>query len=188
MQKDMPAYSEIVKKIVSKLPCNGYMLEIATGTGAIALEIAEHVKSIEAVDISPKMIEIAKKKAQDMGILNINFSVQDACSLPYDKKSFDAVIISNTLHIMPCPDKALEEIKRVLKKGGILFAPTFVHANSLKAKILSRLVSVTGFKAYHKWTKESYCDYIEANGFDIIESAMIKASFPLAYVCACIKS
>lgn len=41
--------------------------------------------------------------------------------------TFDVVVIANALHIMPAPDPAMKEIYRVLKKGGILFAPTFVY-------------------------------------------------------------
>lgn len=47
------------------------------------------------------------------------FSVQDATSLPYTSGTFDAVVISNALHIMPEPEKALKEIRRVLKSGDI---------------------------------------------------------------------
>ena len=51
-------------------------------------------------------------------------------------KSFDVVIVSNALHIVPQPEKALREIKRVLKDDGVLIAPTFTHAeNSFPGKV-----------------------------------------------------
>ena len=57
-------------------------------------------------------------------------------SLPYASKSFDVVIVSNALHIVPQPEKSLREIKRVLKDDGVLIAPTFTHAeNSFLGKI-----------------------------------------------------
>lgn len=56
--------------------------------------------------------------------------------LPYADRSFDVVIVSNALHIVPQPEKALQEIGRVLKDDGVLVAPTFTHAeNSLSGKI-----------------------------------------------------
>ena len=56
--------------------------------------------------------------------------------LPYADKSFDVVIVSNALHIVPQPEKALQEIKRVLKEDGVLIAPTFTHAgNSFSGKV-----------------------------------------------------
>ena len=50
--------------------------------------------------------------------------------LPYADKSFDVVIVSNALHIVPQPEKALAEIRRVLKDDGVLIAPTFTHAEN----------------------------------------------------------
>ena len=50
----------------------------------------------------------------------------DATALPYADDSFDAVLIANALHVMPEPEKALREIDRVLRPGGILIAPNFM--------------------------------------------------------------
>ena len=67
------------------------------------------------------MIRQAKKQVHSS---RLHFSVQDATQLPYGPESFDAVVISNALHVMPHPEKALAEAWRVLKPGGWLFAPT----------------------------------------------------------------
>ena len=50
--------------------------------------------------------------------------------LPYADKSFDVVIVSNALHIVPQPEKALAEIHRILRDDGVLIAPTFTHAET----------------------------------------------------------
>ncbi|MPM84649.1 Ubiquinone/menaquinone biosynthesis C-methyltransferase UbiE [bioreactor metagenome] len=64
------------------------VLEIATGTGLIAVNVANSVESIIATDFSPKMIETAKKKgAPD----NVHFSVEDATALSFPDHIFDAV-------------------------------------------------------------------------------------------------
>ncbi len=118
-----------------------------------------------------------------MGISNVRFSVQDAYSLAYDAESFDIVIVSNTLHIMPRPEKALEEIKRVLKPDGMLIAPTFVHAETKKAAVLSRLLSVTGFRAYHRWTRCSYIRFLQDSGFTVEDTEMLPTPFPFVYCC-----
>ena len=56
--------------------------------------------------------------------------------LPYAEESFEVVIVSNALHIVPQPEKALAEIRRVLKNDGVLIAPTFTHAgNSFSGKV-----------------------------------------------------
>ena len=66
---------------------------------------------------------------------------------------FDVVVIANALHIMPQPEKALNEIHRVLKKDGILFAPTFVYERGYP-KLPIWLMEKAGFKTYHKWQSE----------------------------------
>ena len=184
MKKDMDAYRIMIDKIIRTLSPNKKVLEVATGTGFIALGISNHLKQIDAVDFSPEMIGVAKTKAQKKGISNIRFGVQDATALSFPSSSFDAVIIANTLHIMPESEKALGEIRRVLKTDGKLIAPTFVHAGSRKAALLSRLMSITGFHAYHKWTQQSYHAFLKKNGFAVLDAALLNASFPLAYVAA----
>ncbi|WP_368260376.1 class I SAM-dependent methyltransferase, partial [Clostridium paraputrificum] len=157
------------------------MLELATGTGLIALRIADKVKYLEATDFSEEMIKEAKRKERPN---NLNFSVEDACDLPYGSKTFDCVLISNALHIMPKPEEALSNIKRVLKDEGILIAPTFTHKSSIKAKVLWKLMSIVGFKAYSKWTTDEYIKFIKSNGFKIKKSKKIKGTFELAYIVA----
>ena len=73
------------------------------------------VRSWEATDFSAEMIRQAKKQVHSS---RLHFSVQDATKLPYGPESFDAVVISNALHVMPHPEKALAEAWRVLKPGG----------------------------------------------------------------------
>lgn len=184
VKKDEKAYKEIIEQTALILKPEDKVLEIATGTGIIALGLCEYIEYIEATDFSPDMIALADKKASQMGISNIHFSVQDAYNLNYSSNSFDAIIICNTLHIMPEPEKALSEIKRVLKQDGKLIAPTFVHAQSIEAGVLSRLMSLTGFRTYNKWTQQSYYDFLVHNGFEVSISKEIKASFPIVYIVA----
>ena len=185
MESDEKAYKEMIDRIKLLLTPNTEVLEVATGTGMITLGLAGKGCHIEAVDFSPKMVDSAQKKARKLGTAGVRFTVQNALDLKFPSNCFDIVIIANTLHIMPEPEKALREISRVLKPDGKLIAPTFVHADSKKAAILSKLMSsFTGFRAYHKWTGQSYHAFLKQNGFAISDFTMLKASFPLAYVAA----
>ncbi|MFQ8766422.1 MAG: class I SAM-dependent methyltransferase [Oscillospiraceae bacterium] len=78
------------------------MLELATGTGLIAKHIVNAAAHIEATDASAEMIAEAKR---DNRSAKLHFSVQDMFRLPYADKSFDVVIVSNALHIVPQPGK-----------------------------------------------------------------------------------
>ncbi len=84
------------------------VLELATGTGLIAKHIVNAAAHIEATDASPEMIAEAKR---DNRSAKLHFSVQDMFRLPYANQSFDVVIVSNALHIVPQPEKALPRFK-----------------------------------------------------------------------------
>ena len=107
--------------------------------------------------------------------------------IPYADKSFDAVIVSNALHIVPQPEKALAEIRRVLKDDGVLIAPTFTHAgNSFSGKVRAFFMKRVGFPLRSKWTSAEYLRFLSQNGWTVRKSAVLKASFPLTYA-ECVK-
>jgi methylase involved in ubiquinone/menaquinone biosynthesis len=158
---------------------------VATGTGLIAKHIVKAAAHIEATDASPEMIAEAKRGNYSA---KLRFSVQDMFSLPYASKSFDVVIVSNALHIVPQPEKSLREIKRVLKDDGVLIAPTFTHAeNSFPGKIKAFFMNLAGFPLHSKWTSEEYLKFLQQNDWTVRKSVVLKTSFPLTYT-ECVKS
>ena len=175
------AYSEIYRLISEKLTKEMKVLEIATGTGLISINIADFVQSIAATDFSPKMIETAKKKKVPD---NVHFSVEDATALSFSDQTFDAVIISNALHIMPHPGLVLKNIRRVLKPNGLLIAPTFSHGHLKDStwNLNAFLLKMIGFETYSKWKPEEYVDFINQNGFSVQSWKVLKAAFPLVYL------
>ena len=175
------AYSTMYQLMADSLSPDMDVLEVATGTGLIAINIAPYARRVEATDFSPKMIEKAKKKKAPA---NVNFTVEDATALSFGDGSFDAAIISNALHIMPDPAKALSSISRVLKPHGLLIAPTYSHGHlrestwNLNAKILKLI----GFETYSKWKPDEYVDFIRQNGFRVEKWQVLSAAFPLVYL------
>ena len=103
MRKDRAAYDEMYELIRPVVKAKT-VLELATGTGLIAKHIVNAAAHIEATDASAEMIAEAKR---DTRSAKLHFSVQDMFRLPYADKSFDVVIVSNALHIVPQPEKAL---------------------------------------------------------------------------------
>ena len=126
MHKDAAAYEQLYE-LLRPVVRHKQVLELATGTGLIAKNIVNAAAHIEATDASPEMIAQAK---QGNCSAKLHFSVQDMFRLPYADRSFDVIIVSNALHIVPEPEKALSEIRRVLKDDGVLVAPTFTHADN----------------------------------------------------------
>jgi ubiquinone/menaquinone biosynthesis C-methylase UbiE len=184
MRKDGAAYGEMYA-LIQPIVRHKTVLELATGTGLIAKHIVNAAAHIEATDASAEMIAEAKR---DNRSAKLHFSVQDMFRLPYAEESFDVVIVSNALHIVPQPEKALAEIRRVLKDDGVLIAPTFTHAgNSFSGKVRAFFMKRVGFPLHSKWTSEEYLRFLRQNGWAVRKSAVLKASFPLTYA-ECVKT
>ncbi len=178
MRKDQAAYEKMYE-LIRPIVRHKTVLELATGTGLIAKHIVNAAAHIEATDASPEMIAEARRDNQSA---KLHFSVQDMFRLPYADKSFDVVIVSNALHIVPQPEKALAEIRRVLKDDGMLIAPTFTHAgNSFSGKVKAFFMKLAGFPLHGRWTSEEYLCFLRQNGWTVRKSAVLKASFPLTY-------
>ena len=178
MRKDCAAYEkmyELIRPVVKAKT----VLELATGTGLIAKNIVNAAAHIEATDASAEMIAEAKRGNQSA---KLHFSVQDMFRLPYADNSFDMVIVSNALHIVPQPEKALAEIHRILRDDGVLIAPTFTHAeNSFFGNSKAFLLKLAGFPLHSRWTSEEYLCFLQQNGWTVRKSVVLKASFPLIY-------
>ena len=184
MRKDRAAYEKMYELIRPVVKAET-VLELATGTGLIAKNIVKSANHIEATDASAEMIAEAKR---DNSSAKLHFSVQDMFCLPYADKSFDVVIVSNALHIVPQPEKALREIRRVLKDDGVLIAPTFTHSeNSFFGKVRAFFMKLAGFPLHSKWASEKYLAFLRQNGWTVQKSVVLKASFPLTYA-ECVKS
>jgi len=183
MRKDRAAYEEMYALIRPVVKAKT-VLELATGTGLIAKHIVNAAAHIEATDASAEMILEAKRDNQSA---KLHFSVQDMFRLPYADKSFDVVIVSNALHIIPQPEKALAEIRRVLKDDGVLIAPTFTHGNStLRGRLKLFFMKLVGFPLNSRWSSADYLAFLRQNGWTVRKSAVLKASFPLTYA-ECVK-
>ena len=184
MRKDGAAYDEIYE-LIRPVVRHKTVLELATGTGLIAKHIVNAAAHIEATDASAEMIAEAKR---DNRSAKLYFSVQDMFCLPYANQSFNVVIVSNALHIVPQPEKALQEIKRVLKDDGVLIAPTFTHAgNSFSGMVRAFFMKLAGFPLHSGWTSEEYLTFLRQNGWTVRKSTVLRASFPLTYA-ECVKS
>ena len=184
MRKDRAAYDEMYA-LIRPVVKGKTVLELATGTGLIAKNIVNAAAHIEASDTSAEMIREAKRRNHSA---KLYFSVQDMFCLPYADESFDVVIVSNALHIVPQPEKALAEIHRVLRDDGVLIAPTFTHAeNSFFGNSKAFFLKLAGFPLHSRWTSEEYLCFLQQNGWTVRKSDVLKASFPLIYV-ECVKA
>ena len=155
------------------------ILEIATGPGLLAKHVAPSAKHMIATDYSDGMIAEARKGDCPP---NLTFEVADGTALPYAADSFDAVIISNALHIIPEPEKALNEIDRVLRKDGSLIAPNFVnHKGRLGSRIWSGILKIAGIRFEHQWSGQEYLDWLDRHGWQVTFSREMAARISVMY-------
>jgi ubiquinone/menaquinone biosynthesis C-methylase UbiE len=96
------------------------VLDVSTGGGHTALAFAPHVRTVIATDLTPQMLAAAERFARERGITNIEYQTADAEALPFGEAEFD--LVTNRIALHHCPDarKAIAEMARVLKAGGLL--------------------------------------------------------------------
>ena len=100
------------------------VLDYGCGTGTISCEFANQVKEIHAIDISSKMIEIAKEKAVVSKVENVSFVQADIFGHGYKKESFDVILAFNMLHTVPNPQNVMQRIYELLKPEGLFISVT----------------------------------------------------------------
>ncbi|MDD1724784.1 MAG: class I SAM-dependent methyltransferase [Methanospirillum sp.] len=97
------------------------ILDVGTGTGMIALNLAELGHTVTGIDLGEKMLEIARQKAARKN-LSLDFRLGDAEDLPFPADSFDCVICRHLLWTLPHPEQAIREWSRVSTPGGLIIA------------------------------------------------------------------
>lgn len=100
------------------------VLDYGCGTGTTSCELANHVKEIHAIDISSKMIDIAKEKAVVGKVENINFLQTDIFDKRYNNESFDTILAFNMLHTVSNPQYVTQRIYGLLKPEGLFISIT----------------------------------------------------------------
>jgi 2-polyprenyl-3-methyl-5-hydroxy-6-metoxy-1,4-benzoquinol methylase len=117
-------HSKSRKNTKKYLENSNVVLDYGCGTGTVSCEIAHYVKEIHAIDISSKMIEIAKEKAADKKIENITFSQTDIFDEKHKKESFDRILAFNMLQTIPKPKDVVQRIDELLKPNGLFISVT----------------------------------------------------------------
>ena len=100
------------------------VLEIGCGTGTTAIAHAPFVGHIRATDLSTRMVEIAKDKAKAEDIDNVTFEALSVDALDVPDASIDAVLAHNILHLLEDKQRAITDIHKMLKPGGVFVTST----------------------------------------------------------------
>ncbi|MEQ8363982.1 MAG: methyltransferase domain-containing protein [Cyclobacteriaceae bacterium] len=168
-QKHAPTYQLIIEITNGYLQPTDIVLDFGCGTGLITNEIAKSVKAIHGIDISSKMIRLAKAKADALHLENITYTHTTINDESLRSASFDVVLASHIIHLVE--DATIHRIKELLKPGGMLISVTPCMANKpffsgilsvfSKIGIVPKITSFNHQELEHLLTNE---------GLEIIES------------------
>lgn len=98
------------------------LLDCGCGPGTITVNLAEVVAPGEVVgiDLEDKQFEIGRAYARERGVSNVRFETGNIYDLPYESNTFDAIFAHAVLYHLKTPRKALTELHRILKPGGVI--------------------------------------------------------------------
>ncbi len=152
--------------IQSNLPAQGRLLDIGAGPGKYSLALAELGYEITLADLTPRLVEMAKLKAREAGLEHRfnGFHVADARDLSlFEDEQFDACLMLGPLyHLQLAEDrtKAVKELRRLTKKGGLVFAAFMSRVRHLTTS----LMFPEAWKPNH--TIQGVSDFLETGVFN----------------------
>ncbi len=142
--------SDYLERALAGIPdgFSGTLLEVPVGTGVLSLPVWKNLPDAEVtcLDYSEKMMETARKRAEELHISNVSFLQGDVGDLPFEDGSFDAVVSLNGFHAFPDKEAAFRETHRVLKKGGVFTGCFYIEkANPRTDKWIRGIYVKKGF-------------------------------------------
>jgi 2-polyprenyl-3-methyl-5-hydroxy-6-metoxy-1,4-benzoquinol methylase len=143
------------------------------------------VKLIHAIDISSKMIEIAKNKADNRKIQNIDYTYSTIFNEKYKSGSFDVILAFYILHLLEDNPKTIQRINDLLKPGGLIITVTPCIGEKIFLNISLSLLSKIGLIPDIKSFKANELEDSIANGnFEIIENECFHQGIPQYFIVA----
>ena len=154
------------------------VLECACGTGAITEEIAKKAQMVLATDFAEGMLKRASKKCRKYS--NVSFRQEDITDIKSADNSFDKVVAGNVIHLLPEPEKALNELLRVVKPGGKVIIPTYINMLKKSSGIAVSVIKKMGADFKRQFDIDSYKKFFEDKGFKDVEFYVVDGRMPCA--------
>ncbi len=157
------------------------VLDVACGTGNLAIPLARMGAIVTGVDIAPNLVAQARERSRAEG-LEVNFDEGDAEQLPYADASFDVVVSMFGAMFAPRPELVASELARVLKPGGNLAMANWDPASfsGQMFKVAARHVQPPpGIAPPVLWGDEATVRDRLASAFSNIETELVPIDFDL---------
>ncbi len=143
----------------------GDTLEVGIGTG-LNLPLYPAAATLTGIDISPAMLKIAAERARQLG-READLREADAGALPFGEASFDAVVCTFSLCAIPCHQRAVGEMHRVLRPGGLLLLADHIAGSSRSVRAIQRLLETVTVPTGGEHFLRRPLDQVRAEGFAI---------------------
>ena len=115
------------------------VLDVATSVGHTAFAVAPHVAYVLGVDLTPEMLQVARRLARERDVSNVEFRLGDAEALPVEDEAFDRVVCRIALHHFPNPVTAAREMARAVAPGGrVVLVDNIVPQSPAPAAFINR--------------------------------------------------
>lgn len=165
-------------KVAEFIDKNDSVLECACGTGAITEEIAKKCRQVLATDFAEGMLKRASKKCRKYA--NASFRQEDITDIKCEDESFDKVVAGNVIHLLPEPEKALNELLRVVRPGGKVIIPTYINMARDSSGFAVKFIEKLGAEFKRQFDIDSYKKFFEDKGFKDIEFFVVDGRMPCA--------
>ena len=143
-----------------QLPAGAHVLDVCCGSGASALPAAEAVGptgSVLGVDLAESLLELARSKAEERGLINVEFRKGDMLDLKLPESSFDAVVCVFGIFFVPDMHLAVHKLSRLVKPGGRLaittWGPRFFEPANTAFWNSIRAVRPDLYKGFNPWDR-----------------------------------
>lgn len=170
-------YKKLGDRVAEYVSNTDKVLECACGTGCITKSVASRCATIIATDYSEGMLEQAQKNCKSHS--NITFAKANILSLEYANASFEKVIAGNVIHLLDEPKKAIDELMRVCKPGGMLIIPTYVNiCKDGKSSLIVSFLEMLGVKFKRQFSPDSYKEFFEKMGYNEVSFSLVEGKMP----------
>ncbi|MDG6219489.1 MAG: class I SAM-dependent methyltransferase [Candidatus Thermoplasmatota archaeon] len=187
-KKFEPAFELILNRTKKYLKRSDNILDFGCATGSKTFQLAPFVRNVLCNDISPMMIELAKKKAEDLAITNADFLTGTIFDETLTTDSFDVIVSFGLLHLLKDNEGVMKRVDELLKPGGYFISTTacLKENMSLKSKIefaMYMFIKRIGlFPLYLNMYRCSDVIDIVSNDFDIIECENMFHDIHICYI------
>jgi ubiquinone/menaquinone biosynthesis C-methylase UbiE len=148
-RKDLEEFRKVAGRLGALPPDGGDVLEVAPGPGFLAIEMARSGKlHVTGLDISKTFVELARKNAAQAGV-RVDFRAGNASEMPFAENSFDLLVCRAAFKNFSEPQKALREMRRVLRPGGTGVIIDLRRDTPMTE--IQRYIDHMGLNAWNRW-------------------------------------